>query len=132
MAQPELRTLLRHINHLAGPCAAAELSDRDLLERFANCREEAAFAALVRRHGPLVLHVCRRLLRQEQDAEDVFQAAFFVLAKKAKSVRWHGSVAPWLHAVAHRLALKARSEAVRRRRQERQAAAERTATTPMI
>jgi len=127
MARPELRTLLRHIHHLAGPCAAAELSDRDLLERFAGRREEAAFAALVQRHGPLVLNVCRRLLRHEQDAEDVFQATFLVLARKAGSVRWRESVAAWLHAVAHRLALKARAEAVRRQRFEQQAALRRPA-----
>jgi RNA polymerase sigma factor (sigma-70 family) len=128
MARPHLRTLLRHIHHLAGPCAAAELSDRDLLERFAVRREEAAFAALVQRHGPLVLNVCRRLLHQEQDAEDVFQATFLVLARKAGSVRWRDSVAPWLHAVAHRLALKARAEALRRQRHEREAAAKQGAT----
>jgi RNA polymerase sigma factor (sigma-70 family) len=130
MARPEPRTLLRHIRHLAGPCATAELSDRDLLERFAGRHDEAAFAALVQRRGPLVLQVCRRLLRQEQDAEDVFQATFLVLAKKAGAVRWSDSIAPWLYGVACRLALKARAEAVRRRRQERQAATERIATRP--
>jgi RNA polymerase sigma factor (sigma-70 family) len=129
MARPEPRTLLRHIRHLAGPCATAELSDRDLLERFAGRRDEAAFAALVQRRGPLVLQVCRRLLRQEQDAEDVFQATFLVLAKKAGAIRWRDSIAPWLYGVAYRLALKARAEAVRRRQQERQAAKERTAAT---
>src|SRR5207248_2259038 len=125
--RPELGTLLRHIQHLAGPGAPAEVSDRELLTRFAVRREEAAFATLVQRHGPLVLGVCRRLLRREQDAEDVFQATFLVLARKAGSVRWRDSVAPWLHAVAHRLALKARAEAVRRRRHERQAAEARPA-----
>jgi RNA polymerase sigma factor (sigma-70 family) len=129
MARPDVETLLRHIHHLAGPCAPAELSDRDLLALFTARREEAAFVALVQRHGPLVLNVCRRLLRQEQDAEDVFQATFLVLARKAGSVRWHGSAAPWLHAVAHRLALKARAEALRRRRKEHEAARERPTTT---
>jgi RNA polymerase sigma factor (sigma-70 family) len=129
MARPQLRTLLRHIHHVAGPCAPAELSDRDLLERFAGRREEAAFAALVQRHGPLVLGVCRRLLRHEQDAEDVFQATFLVLARKAGSVRWRDSIASWLHAVAHRLALKARAECARRLRQEQRAAKSRPGTT---
>jgi len=129
MARPELRTLLRHIHHLAGPCAAAEDSDRVLLQRFAARREEAAFAALVQRHGTLVLNVCRRLLRQEQDAEDVFQATFLLLARKAGSVRWRDTVAPWLHAVAHRLALKARTRAVRRRREEQRVAELRSTTT---
>ena len=129
MARPQLRTLLRHIRHVAGPCAPAKLSDRDLLERFAGRREEAAFAALVQRHGPLVLHVCRRLLRHEQDAEDVFQATFLVLARKAGAVRWRDSIASWLHAVAYRLALKARVEYARRQRQEQRAAKSRPATT---
>ncbi len=86
MPRPELRTLLRHIHHLASP-AAVEASDRELLARFAGQRDEAAFAALVQRHGALVLSVCRRLLHHEQDAEDVFQATFLVLARKASSLR---------------------------------------------
>ena len=82
----------------------------------------------MQRHGPLVLNVCRRLLHQEQDAEDVFQATFLLLARKAGSIRWRDTVAPWLHAAAHRLALKARAEAMRRRRQEAEAARRRAAS----
>src|SRR5262245_32808635 len=100
MPEPELRALLRHIPHLAGPPPAGEPSDRELLARFARFREEAAFAALVQRHGPLVLNTCRRILRHEQDAEDTFQATFLVLARKAGALRWRDTVAPWLHAVA--------------------------------
>jgi RNA polymerase sigma factor (sigma-70 family) len=90
------------------------LSDRALLRRFADRRDEAAFAALVERHGPMVLGVCRRLLHQEQDAEDVFQAVFLVLARKAAGMRWHESISNWLHGVARRLSLKVRGRAARR------------------
>src|SRR5439155_15875563 len=85
--------------------------------------DENAFAALVRRHGALVLSVGQRILQQNQDAEDVFQATFLVLARKAASVRWRESVANWLYAVAHRLALEAKGDACRRRVRERKAEA---------
>jgi RNA polymerase sigma-70 factor (ECF subfamily) len=94
------------------------LSDQQLLERFVCRHEQAAFAALVRRHGSSVLGVCRRVLRNEHDAEDAFQAVFFVLARKAGVVGWQESLRPWLQAVAHRLALHAR-HATRRRSGER-------------
>jgi RNA polymerase sigma-70 factor (ECF subfamily) len=94
------------------------LSDASLLERFVTRREEAAFAALVRRHGPLVLGTCRRVLRSEHDIEDVFQTTFLVLARKADLIGWRESVASWLCAVAHRLALGARADASRQRRRE--------------
>src|SRR5262249_6349111 len=82
--------------------------DDELLRRFARARDEAAFAELVRRHGTLVLGVARRVLGEHHAAEDVLQASFLLLARKAWRVRWRRSVAPWLHATAYRLAGEAR------------------------
>ena len=95
-------------------------SDGQLLGEFVARRDDAAFAALVRRHGPMVLAVCRRVLRHAQDAEDAFQATFLVLAKKAAAVADREAVAGWLHGVAYRAALGARASALRRRAKERQ------------
>jgi RNA polymerase sigma factor (sigma-70 family) len=89
--------------------ATDDLTDEMLLERFTSQREEAAFAVLVRRYAPLVLGVCRRILRHEQDSEDVFQAVFCVLARKAAVIRQRGAVGAWLHAVALRIARRARA-----------------------
>src|SRR2546423_10184395 len=94
---------------------AAALDDGQLLERFVQHRDETAFAALVARHGPLVLGVCRRVLRHQQDTEDAFQATFVVLARKARSICKQTSLASWLYKVAYRIALRARAANVRRR-----------------
>jgi RNA polymerase sigma factor (sigma-70 family) len=91
-------------------------SDAALLARFAAGRDESAFAALVERHGPMVLTVCRRVLRDRHEAEDAFQAVFLVLARKAGSYGWHDSIAGWLYTVAGRIACKARTLAARRAR----------------
>src|SRR5262245_47120226 len=96
-------------------------SDRQLVERLLNGRDEAAFEAIVRRHGPMVYRVCWRVLRQEQDTEDAFQATFLILARQLHTVRKHASLASWLHGVAHRVTLKARAHAATRRRREQQA-----------
>ena len=120
MANGQLGPLLRQLRRLAAPDGA--VGDGLLLERFLSRRDEDAFAALVRRHGPLVLGVCRRVLRQDQDAEDAFQAVFLVLARKAGSIRKHESVGSWLYEVAYRIAVKARAGAAQRRAYERQAA----------
>ncbi len=101
---------------------AGDLPDGQLLERFTSGHREAAelaFQALVERHGPMVLRVCRRLLDDPNDAEDAFQATFLVLLRRAASIRDRGSVAAWLHGVALRVASRARVESARRRRIER-------------
>jgi RNA polymerase sigma factor (sigma-70 family) len=88
------------------------VSDADLLARFVRGRDEAAFELLVWRHGPLVLGVCRRVLRNEQDAEDVFQATFLTLARKASSIAKGECISSWLYQVAYRIALRARRRPV--------------------
>ena len=100
---------------------AAAQPDRRLLEAFVRDGDESAFTELVRRHGPLVLGVCRRILGNAQDAEDAFQATFLVLARKAGAITWRDSIKNWLHGVACRVALKARGQALQRKRKEQQA-----------
>jgi RNA polymerase sigma factor (sigma-70 family) len=113
---------------MAAAHLAADQSDRQLLERYAGRGDEAAFTALVRRHGPLVLGVCRRVLRDAHAAEDAFQATFLVLARRAGAVGRPEALGCWLHGVAARVALKARAREARRRAVERRAA-ERAPTT---
>ena len=95
-------------------------TDRELLERYVACRDEAAFEALLRRHGPMVLGVCRRVLRNQADAEDAFQSTFLVLVRKAAAIRSR-NVGSWLYGVAHNTALKALAMNRRRRTREREA-----------
>jgi RNA polymerase sigma factor (sigma-70 family) len=126
-----LEKVLEHIHRAALPDGDGA-TDGALLSRFIAERDEAAFAALVRRHGPMVLGVCRRVLRDAHDSEDCFQAVFLVLACKAASVVKRESLASWLHSVACRTALDARSANARRRARERSAAgpAGATVTSP--
>jgi RNA polymerase sigma factor (sigma-70 family) len=106
----------------AGPSPDQGPADGQLLARFVADRDEAAFAALVRRHGPMVFGVCRRVLHDAHEAEDAFQATFLVLVHKARSVGRPESLGPWLHGVAYRTAARAR-QAVRRRARQREVAA---------
>jgi RNA polymerase sigma factor (sigma-70 family) len=123
MATAQLGTLLRHMQQLASGGRARQWTDRQLLDDFAARRSEAAFSALVSRHGPMVLRVCRRVLNHEQDAEDAFQATFLVLARNTASIRKREALADWLHGVAYRTAMKAKRGAARRRNHEARAGA---------
>src|SRR5689334_14215650 len=115
--------VIRHLRQVVHPREATPVGDAELLERFIARRDEAAFDLLVRRHGPMVLGVCKRVLRNDTDAEDAFQATFLVLVRKATSVMPRSQVANWLHGVAHKTALKAKAMNDRRRVKEREAGA---------
>jgi RNA polymerase sigma factor (sigma-70 family) len=118
MATAQLGTLLRHIKGLAAGHGGQHRTDRQLLDDFAARGDQSAFAGLVDRHGPMVLRVCRRVLRHEQDAEDAFQATFLVLARHPGSIRRREALASWLYGVAYRTAMKAKRGAARRRNHE--------------
>ncbi len=120
MATSPMTRVLDQLRRAALARDEAGLSDGQLLECFVIGREEAAFEALVRRHGPMVLGVCRRVAGNVQDAEDAFQATFLVLVRKAASLRSRELVGNWLYGVAYRTALKARTASARRRIKERQ------------
>src|SRR5262245_46300568 len=109
MATEHLGRLLRQLRALLGATPGVGRTDGHLLHSFAAGGDEAAFAALLERHGPMVLGVCRRVLTHEQDAEDAFQATFLVLVRRAGAVRNQASVGSWLHGVAQRIATRARS-----------------------
>jgi RNA polymerase sigma factor (sigma-70 family) len=119
MADESLRILVRRLRRATDPGGDAALSDAQLLERFVARRDEAAFELLVWRHGTMVLNLCRRVLRQEQDAEDAFQATFLVLARKAHTIGKRQACASWLYKVAYRVALAARAESAARAARER-------------
>jgi RNA polymerase sigma factor (sigma-70 family) len=121
MVQAKPSPILRHIRHLLG-AGLGGVSDEELLDRFVARRDEDAIAELVRRHGPLVYGVCRRVLADTHAAEDVFQATFLVLVRKAASLDRRRPLGSWLYTVAYRLALTARADAARRRLRENQAA----------
>jgi RNA polymerase sigma factor (sigma-70 family) len=103
-----------------GGSQPGELSDADLLEKFFTQRDQAAFGALLQRHGSMVLGVCRRILRNQADAEDAFQATFLVLVRQVGSIHKRESVGSFLHGVAHRLAHRTRVDAARRQAHERE------------
>jgi RNA polymerase sigma factor (sigma-70 family) len=118
MAHTALDRVMQHVRMLAAGQGTKDRSDGELLHAFATGNDQKAFAALVKRHGPLVFAVCRQVLHQLQDAEDALQATFIVLARRAASLARKESLSGWLHCVSHRIALNARKAAARRRRHE--------------
>ncbi len=117
MSARNLKCLMRHVRRTA----LLGLADQDLLDAFVSRHEEAAFEALLKRHGPMVLAVCRRVLGNADDAEDAFQAVFLVLVRKAVSIRRRELLGNWLYGVAYRTAQKAKAMNARRRIKEHQA-----------
>jgi RNA polymerase sigma factor (sigma-70 family) len=120
MATSPMSMVFQHLRTTELLSDGARMTDGDLLERFIAGRDEAAFVALVRRHGQMVWGVCRRVLVRHQDAEDAFQATFLVLVRKATSVVPREMVGNWLYGVAHQTALNARANEARKRTRERQ------------
>ncbi len=118
MTAIHLTKVVRQLRAAMAGREAARLTDDELWRRYVCERDDSAFEALVRKHGPMVLGVCRRVLRNQHDAEDAFQATFLVLVRKANSLRSPRTLAGWLHGVALRTALEARSAAARRRVKE--------------
>src|SRR5437870_5510357 len=112
--------VLRYLRKFVGRRSSGEGSDAHVLGRFTALGDEEAFRALVERFGPMVLGVCRRMLRHEEDAEDAFQATFLVFARKAGTLRDPERVSSWLYGVACRTAARAKVEAAKRRVHERQ------------
>jgi RNA polymerase sigma factor (sigma-70 family) len=118
-----------YLRPLVGQSPGREPTDRELLEHFVRHRDADAFAVLLHRHGPMVLGVCRRLLRDVHAAEDAFQATFIVLARRAGTISWRDTVGDWLYQVASRTAHKAAAAAVLRKAHERAAGRTRPAVT---
>jgi RNA polymerase sigma factor (sigma-70 family) len=119
MTRGRTHSVLDFLRGLVSAPRVGQTPDRQLLERFTRQRDEAAFAELVRRHAPVVLGVCRRLLSDPNDAEDAFQATFLVLVRKAGALTDPEAVGAWLYGVACRTARKARAAAARRRAREK-------------
>jgi RNA polymerase sigma factor (sigma-70 family) len=121
MATSQTSQVIRRLRMAVLLRDGARLTDGQLLEDYISRRDEAALAALVHRHAPMVWGVCRRVLRNYHDAEDAFQAAFLVFVRKAASIASRELLANWLYGVAHQTALKARATAAKRKERERQA-----------
>jgi RNA polymerase sigma factor (sigma-70 family) len=124
MADARRGSVVKSIETLFRVGAVGGMADAELLELFLTRQDaaEAAFEALVRRHGPMVFGVCRGVLPDPNDADDAFQATFLVLARRASSVRRKGSIGSWLHGVARRVSMRAKADAFRRRLREQEAA----------
>src|SRR5262245_9362745 len=108
MAATPLGSILRHLRQFLDTEKVRELTDGQLVCSFTTTHDERAFAALVQRYGRLVFGVCRRVLANEHDAEDAFQATFLILLRRASKLDRRGSLANWLYTVAYHTALKAR------------------------
>src|SRR5262249_16879088 len=117
MPSGRMRQVVRRLGQMA--LVTGALSDAELLQRYISRRDEAAFAALGRRHGPMVLGVCRRVLRHPHDAEDAFQATFLVLVRKAQAIVPPERVGAWLYGVAYRTSIKAKAMNLRRRAKQK-------------
>src|SRR5688500_11049232 len=102
MATNQVNKVIQHLRTATLLCDEADLTDGQLLGCFVERQDEAVFAALVKRHGPMVWGVCRRVLGNHHDAEDAFQATFLVLVRKAALIRPRDNAANWLYGVAHR------------------------------
>src|SRR6516165_7524644 len=125
MATILAKRLISHVRSELPRECDGHRSDDELLDGFLNGQgsdSTEAFRALVVRHGPMIMGVCRHVLQQDQDAEDAFQATFLTLARKADTIRNQSVLAGWLHEVAYRIAIRARAHASRRRNQEREGA----------
>jgi RNA polymerase sigma factor (sigma-70 family) len=122
MAGGRVRTALRQLKSAAVVRGGSGVSDAQLLEQFLTHQSQIAFETLLRRHGPMVLSVCRRVLQNQHDAEDAFQATFLVLVRKGESIVPRGMVGNWLYGVAYRTSMKARTMNAKRRVKERFAA----------
>src|SRR6267378_3094310 len=118
MARTAFSPILQFIRRIHRDPRMEGSADQELLRRFVDGRDEAAFETILRRHGAMVLDVCRGVLGNEADAEDAFQATFLILAQKAGAIRKLVSVGSWLHGVAYRTALKARAGSAKRKKHE--------------
>jgi RNA polymerase sigma factor (sigma-70 family) len=123
MAHSSLQNVLRFARRMAEAGQGSTSTDAELLKHFSIHNDDLSFAHLVERHGSMVWGVCRRILNHAQDAEDCFQAAFLVLARKAGTLQKDASLGAWLHRVAYRLALRSKATAARRQTEEGRAAA---------
>jgi RNA polymerase sigma factor (sigma-70 family) len=130
MARAATPSILPYLRAISAKDGLKDVPDGALLERFASAHDDATFAVIVRRHGGMVLQLCRTLLGNYADADDAFQATFLVLARRAGSIRKNSSLASWLYGVAYRTALKARAANARRKNQEAHAGA-RPSTGPV-
>ena len=119
MGRGQLRPVVRQWHHLLDGRSVAGASEWQLLRLYLDRRDEVAFGAIVERHGPMVLGVCRRVLGDARDVEDAFQATFLILARKGGTLGEEDPVGHWLHGVARRVALRARTAAARRRSHEK-------------